>query len=64
MQISNAYQHNIASIKQALGMVSLLQAMNQDAATVGKLLEGMEEASRAVRRTAVPHLGNNVDILV
>lgn len=63
MEITDAYQQDIASIKSALSMVSLRQSMNQDAATVDKLLEGMDEVSNAVR-AAQPHLGNNVDVLV
>lgn len=63
MEIVDAYQQDIASIKSALSMVSLRQSMNQDAVTVDKLLEGMDEVSDAVR-AAQPHLGNNVDVLV
>ncbi|MTI59295.1 MAG: hypothetical protein FH762_04760 [Firmicutes bacterium] len=64
MEIIDSYQQDIASIKQALGVASLRQAMNQDAATVGKLFEGMEEASEAIKSAVEPHRGNYVDVLV
>ncbi|AZO94030.1 hypothetical protein [Halocella sp. SP3-1] len=64
MEIIDSYQQDIASIKQALGVSSLRQAMHQDAATVDKLLEGMEEGSEAVRSAVASHLGNYVDVLV
>ncbi|MFP4017583.1 MAG: hypothetical protein ACLFUI_11185 [Halanaerobiales bacterium] len=41
--------------------------MNQDGATVSKLLEGMEETSQAVQEAQnsnPPHLGNNIDVRV
>mgnify|MGYP000498303090 CR=1 FL=1 len=64
MQINESYQQDIASIKSALSMVNLRQAMNQDAATVDKLLEGMDEASKEVQGAVQAHLGNNIDVLV
>jgi len=36
--------------------------MNQDGATVNKLIEGMEETSKAVQEASLPHRGNNIDI--
>lgn len=64
MEINAAYQQDIASIKGALSMLSLRQSMNQDAMTVDKLLEGMEEVSSEVRRATEAHKGNNIDILI
>jgi len=63
MDISSAMQNQIASVQSAMSMHSLQQSMNQDGATVGKLLEGMEETSQAVQEAAGKHRGNNVNIL-
>ncbi|SDC84062.1 MULTISPECIES: putative motility protein [unclassified Candidatus Frackibacter] len=64
MEISSAMQSQLASVRQALGMTSLQKAMNQDGTTVSKLLEGMEENTKAIQKAAQPHLGSNVDIRV
>ena len=41
MNISGA--DNLSSIRQAMGMVNLRSAMNQDAQTVDRILQGLEE---------------------
>ena len=64
MDVSSAMQNQISSVRQALGTHSLQQAMNQDGATVNKLLEGMEETSKAVQSAAEAHRGNNLDVRV
>lgn len=64
MTVTEGLQQNIASIRQALGMYSLRQSMNQDGQAVGKLLESMEENTEAIRRIAEPHKGNNIDVRV
>ena len=63
MDISSAMQNQISSVQQAMGMHSLQQSMNQDGATVSKLIEGMEETSQAVQKAAGEHRGNNVNVL-
>ncbi len=64
MNISSAMQNQIASVRQALSMSTLQKSMNQDGATVGKLLEGMKETTKAVQQVAELHRGNNIDIKV
>lgn len=64
MDVSAAVQQNNASIRQALSMMSLQQAMGKDAQTVNKLIEGMEETTAAVKRAAGPDRGNNIDVRV
>ena len=64
MDISSATQQQISSVRQALRMSSLQKAMNQDAQTVGKLIEGLEETNKAVQRASESHKGNNIDVKV
>jgi len=63
MDISAAMQNQIASVQSAMSMHSLQQSMNQNGATVSKLIEGMEETSQAVQEAAGEHRGNNVNVL-
>lgn len=63
MDINAAMQNQIASVQQAMGMHSLQKSMNQDGATVSKLLEGMQETSQAVQEAAGEHRGNNLNVL-
>ena len=63
MDISSAMQNQINSVRQAMSMHSMQKAVNQDGATVSKLLEGMEETSKAVQEAAGEHRGNNVNVL-
>lgn len=63
MKVNSAMQSQIASVRQALSTASLQQAMNQDGATVSKLLEGMEEeTTESIRQAAEPYKGINIDI--
>ncbi|HMA60834.1 MAG TPA: putative motility protein [Halanaerobiales bacterium] len=62
MDINSAIQNQIASVKSAINMSTLQTSMNQDGATVNKLIEGMEETSKAVQEASLPHRGNNIDI--
>ncbi|MFW6287672.1 MAG: putative motility protein [bacterium] len=64
MSVSAATQNQIASVQQAMGMLSLRNAMNQNGATVGKLIEGMQETTKAIQHAAQPHRGSNIDITV
>ena len=64
MKISKVYQEDLASIRSALNIFAIKQMMHQDGATLGKLLEGLEEASSTVERYREEHLGNYIDILV
>lgn len=62
--INAAMQNQIASIQQALSMSSLQKSMGQSASQVSKLVEGMEETSRAVQqaRAAGPSRGQNINV--
>lgn len=64
MEISNAYQRDIASIRNALSIFTLRQSLNQDGETAARLLEGMEEFSNEIQRYRESHLGNYIDILI
>ena len=64
MDINTSMQSNIASVQQALSMHSLEQSMNRGAATVNKLLEGMEETNKAIKNAIESHKGNNIDVRV
>ncbi|MFW6387016.1 MAG: hypothetical protein ACOCZM_03480 [Bacillota bacterium] len=65
MNLNSAAQSQIDSVRQAMGMMGMEQAMNRDGATADKLLEGMEETSQAIQEVReASHLGNNVDVRV
>ena len=64
MDISSAMQNQIDSVRSAINMSALQTSMNQNGATVSKLLEGLEETTEAVRNASMPHRGNNIDIRV
>lgn len=56
---------NLQSVKQAIGMVNLRRAMNQDAESVATLIKGMQEISAKTLEISVsPHKGGNIDIRV
>ena len=64
MNISSVTQQQISSVRQALSMSSMQKSMNQDAQTVGKLIEGMEELNQAIEISVQPHKGNNINVRV
>lgn len=55
-------QSQIAGVQQALGMMTMQKSMGQDAASVGKLLEGMKENTEAVQEAAGINRGHNLNI--
>ena len=63
--INAAMQSQIASVQQAINLSGMRQSMNQNASTVSKLVEGMEETSQAVQqaRAAGPAKGQNVNLM-
>lgn len=61
MDVSAATQNQIESVRQALGTMTLQKSMNQDEATVSKLVEGMEETSQEIQKYAGENRGNNVN---
>lgn len=65
MEINNMLQANITSIRQAMGMVNLRKAMNQDAQSVTMLMEGMQAANAKIMESSItPHKGSNIDLRV
>lgn len=62
MNINSAMQSQIASVQQALGMISMQKSMGQDAASVGKLLEGMQETTEAVQQAAGINRGHHLNV--
>ncbi|MBM7623239.1 hypothetical protein [Sporohalobacter salinus] len=62
MNISSGYANSINSIQQALSMVNLRNAVNQNAATVEKLIESTNQSSRQqLEKATISHKGQNVD---
>lgn len=54
---------NLDSIRSALGMANLRMAMNQDAVTVTKLMDSMEQATaQAMELSVTPYKGANIDV--
>ncbi|RCW48192.1 hypothetical protein [Halanaerobium sp. MA284_MarDTE_T2] len=64
MNVNSAMQDQIASVQQALSMMSMQKAMGQDAAVVSKLLEGMEENTEAVQQAAGINRGQYINVRV
>lgn len=65
MRINGA--EHLRSIQQAMSMVTMRNAMNQDAQTVDRLIEGLEELEAAGETTGGgqgqrPGLGTEIDI--
>lgn len=63
MNVNSAMQSQIASVQQALGMMSMEKAMGRDGAAVGKLIEGMQETNQAVQQAAGANRGHNLNVL-
>jgi hypothetical protein len=54
---------NLQSVRQALGIATLQKAMNQDAQTVAKIIDTMEETTaKTMEMSVTPHIGTNIDI--
>lgn len=54
---------NLQSVRAALGVASLRMAMNQDAMSVAKLMESMEQTTaKAMELSVTPYKGANIDI--
>lgn len=65
MEISSFSAQNLFSLRQALDIASIRNAMGQDAVTVDKLLDGMEAANAEILESSVqPHKGGSIDIRV
>lgn len=62
MNVNSAMQSQIASVQQALSTMSLQRAMGQDGATVGKLLEGMQETTESVQQAAGINRGHHLNV--
>lgn len=65
MEINNALQQNISSLRQAIGISVQRKAMNQDAQSVSSLLEGMQAASaKAMESSVTPYKGASIDVRI
>lgn len=65
MEINNMMMSNVQSVRQAIGMVNLRNAMNQNAISMDTLLQGMSDASAKILENSVtPHKGNYIDIKI
>lgn len=65
MEINNMLQANINSVRQAIGMVTLRKALNQDAQSVAILMEGMQAANVKIMESSItPYKGGNIDTRV
>jgi len=64
MNVSSAMESQIASVQQALSMMSMQKAMGQNGAVVSKLLEGMEENTEAVQQAAGINRGHHINVRV
>ena len=64
MEISGAEQ--IRSIQQAISMVSMRNALNQDANSVDRMVQGLEELDKAMQesssKAALKDLGLGVNV--
>jgi hypothetical protein len=65
MEINNALEQNIGSIRQAIGISVLRKSMNQDTQTMAALLQGMQSANgKIMENTVTPYKGGNIDIRI
>lgn len=63
MEINQLMQVNLHSLQQTLGIATLRKAMNQDAASVSSLLQGMQAASaKTMELSVTPHIGSQIDV--
>ncbi len=65
MEINNALQHNIGSIRQAIGIATLNKNLSQDAQSMNALLQGFQSTNAKIMESSVsPHKGGSIDIRV
>jgi hypothetical protein len=65
MEINNALQHNIGSIRQAIGIATLKKTLSQDAQSMNALLQGFQSTNAKIMESSVsPHKGGSIDIRV
>jgi|LSQX01.2.fsa_nt_gb hypothetical protein len=65
MEINNALQHNIGSIRQAIGIATLKKNLSQDAQSMSALLQGFQSTNARIMESSVsPHKGGSIDIRV
>lgn len=63
--VNAAMQSQIASVQQALSISGMRKSLGQSADQVSKLVEGMQETSKAVQqvRAAGPNRGQNINLM-
>ncbi|MGI6778909.1 MAG: putative motility protein [Acetivibrionales bacterium] len=65
MNINNMLQQNVYSIRQAIGIANIKQAMHQDAQSVAALIEMLPALNaKAMENSITPHKGSNIDTKV
>lgn len=65
MEINNALQANVYSLRQAIGTVMVRKAVNQDSVSVALLLQGMQDANvKTLENSVTPFKGGNIDIRI
>ncbi|MEJ6950177.1 putative motility protein [Natronospora cellulosivora (SeqCode)] len=64
MEISAISQQSLQSVQQHTGTAMLNKTMNQDAAAMMKLMEGVEELAKEIEQIVTPHRGSNIDVRV
>jgi hypothetical protein len=65
MEINDAIQNNIASIRQAIGISVLRKSVGQDAQSLAAILKALPATgANAVENSVTPYKGGNIDVRV
>ena len=65
MEINNALQQDIGSIRKAIGIATLRKSMSQDAQSVAALLDGLQAVDMRIMESSVtPYKGGRFDVRV
>lgn len=63
MEINNAMQQSIGSIRQAIGVATLKKSLSQDTQSMAALLQGFQNTNaKMLERSVAPHKGKSIDI--
>ncbi|WP_010248100.1 putative motility protein [Acetivibrio cellulolyticus] len=65
MNMSSIPLESLNSVRQAIDIATLRKSMNQDAQTVGTLINNMQEVnSKVLEHSVTPHKGSSIDVSV
>lgn len=65
MEIGASQTADLASLRQALGIMTMRKALKQDSQTVATLLNDMAvTASKSLEQASEPHKGTTIDVRV